>query len=101
MWPQCRPQDEDLASGASVFFEDERQLRARGDAVTRLLLVPRLDLVSLKDAVAGIVDREQVRIYGVALRMANALRLFEANFHRHSFRVSRSRGRDFAMQAIR
>src|ERR1700730_2190759 len=74
----------------SVLFEDERQLWASGNPVARLLLIPRLDLVGFEDAVAGIIDREQVRIHGIALRMTNTLRLLETNFQRHSSRVNRT-----------
>lgn len=38
-------------------------------------------LVLLEDAVARVVDREQIRVHGIALSMARAPRLLEPNFH--------------------
>src|ERR1700735_4833597 len=69
----------------STVFEDQSEFGACGDPVSGELLVFWPHLVLLECGVAGVVDREQVWVDGIALGMAHALRLLEPNLHTTSF----------------
>src|SRR5208337_1530486 len=65
----------------SAAFENQGEFGACGYPVPGELLVFRSHLALLEDGIAGVIDREQLRVDGVALGVAYALRLLEANLH--------------------
>src|SRR5829696_3606298 len=64
-----------------ILFEDQRLLGAGLDALAGEFLIAWRHFVSLQDRIAGVVDRKEVRINRIALRMTHALAVVDANFH--------------------
>src|SRR3984957_6356482 len=56
----------DWQAGRSATFENQGEFGTRGHPVLRELLVLRPHLVLLEDGVAGVVDRKQVWVDGIA-----------------------------------
>jgi hypothetical protein len=66
---------------ASLLFEHQSQFRACGNSIADALLIPRPDFGRLKCRVARVIDREEIRIDGVTLRVAYTFRPVEMNLH--------------------
>lgn len=70
-----------LLLAQSVVFENQRHLRAGSHPVAGQLLVLGAHLVLFEDRITRVVDREKIRVDGVALGVAHAFGLFETNPH--------------------
>ena len=68
----------------SVVFENQRHFGTVCDAVAGGLRVLGPDLVLLENRIAGLINRKEVWVDGVALGVAHAFRLFQTNPHEAS-----------------
>ena len=69
------------ASFASTVLEDQSQFGAGCNAIPDELLVLRTHFVRFEGRITRFIDRKQVRVNGVALRVADTPRLVKTNFH--------------------
>ena len=65
----------------SILVQDQRHLRTGRHPVTNYLRVLRRDLVFFEGGVARIIDRKNLGVNGVALRMTSAPRQLDTNLH--------------------
>jgi hypothetical protein len=65
----------------SILVQDQRHLRTGRHPVTNYLHVLRRNLVFFESGVARIIDRENLGVNRITLRVTNAPRLLDTNLH--------------------